>query len=91
MFEMFISQRKQNKFMNSTFEKRVKMTKLEKDVKLAVTRSEDERANREGKGSRVFGAFKKAIRPRASGEFVISNPKLKSGTSPMIAKAKNAE
>jgi len=79
MFEMFIAQRKQNQFRNSTFEKRVQMTKLESDVKMMVT-AEDKIS----KGKRVFGAFKKKLlskqSPQAAGNFVISTPTFKGGS-----------
>jgi len=78
MFEMFIAQRKQNKFMNSNFEKRVKMTEFEINARQSI-RAEDERTSR---SSRVFGAFRKKMRskPTGSGEFVISEPVYKGGS-----------
>ena len=74
MFSMFIEQRKDNRFQHGIFEKRVGMTLLESNVKQFVQSSE-----KQSRGKKVFGAFKKVIRksPNTGGGasgFVISDP-----------------
>lgn len=79
MFEMFIEQRKLNRFHNSAFEKRVNLGKLQENIARHMVSKEGDRKSGGMKGGKkVWGALKtlakRSSNAAANEELVISDP-----------------